>query len=777
MAVNTTVEVVLPAMGESVTEGTGLEWHKQEGDRVTADETLVEVSTDKVDAEVPAPTAGTLVRIHAAEGDPVSVGAVLAEIQPGGNGRVAAAPDGIGRRATDPTATGEPEAAEAQAPAAPPEEVGDGAGQIVDIVTPGAGESVTEGTVLAWQVRPGDTVEVDQTLVEISTDKVDVELPSPGAGQITELMADEGQTVTVGQVIARLRTGAGAPSAQPPGAPGGADGAVDASPTDGSRGGGEAGPAAARISPVARRMAAAEGVDVSALRGSGPNGRIVKADVAAAAGQDQASVANGASAALPATARTSTAIRGGGAMLARYMDESRSIPTATSLRTLTVTVLEARRGELKAAGLKVSFTHLVAYAIARAAQDDMPVMTHHFEEVDGRPHRVDDGAVHLGIAVDVEKRDGSRTLMVPVVRDAGRLTFSEFLHAFNDLIARARDNKLTADDLSGANISLTNPGGIGTIASVPRLMVGQGTIVATGAIDFPVGLGAIGASIGVEKVMSMTSTYDHRVIQGAESGRFLKVVEDRLQGEHGFYEHVFGDLGVALGPPPPPPQPQAGPTAPAAVPAAEPAVDGRVDEELLQAVQAATSLIKAHRTHGHLAARLDPLGVEPEGDPALDPQPLGLTPELQRRIPARILRIHVPGETLADALPHLHDTYCGTIAYEIEHIASHRQRTWLRQKIESGAFRGPLTEEHQSFLLERLIQVDAFERFMHKAYLGQKQFSTEGLDMTVPMLDELIQLSAAHGAREVIIGMAHRGRLNVLAHNLGRPYDTIFAEF
>src|SRR5436305_8135325 len=197
----------------------------------------------------------------------------------------------------------------------------------------------------------------------------------------------------------------------------------------------------------------------------------------------------------------------------------------------------------------------------------------------------------------------------------------------------------------------------------------------------------------------------------------------------------------------------------------------------MAAVQAATSLLKAHRTHGHLAARLDPLGTEPEGDPALDPEPLGLTPELMAKIPAKILRMYVPGATLADALPHLRETYCGTIAYEIEHIASHRQRTWLREHIESGTFRKPLTNDEQKALLKRLIEVDALERFMHKAYLGQKQFSIEGLDMTVPMLDELIQLAAGRGGREVVIGMAHRGRLNVLAHNLGRPYDTIFAEF
>src|SRR5205085_5780770 len=168
---------------------------------------------------------------------------------------------------------------------------------------------------------------------------------------------------------------------------------------------------------------------------------------------------------------------------------------------------------------------------------------------------------------------------------------------------------------------------------------------------------------------------------------------------------------------------------------------------------AATSLLKAHRTHGHLAARLDPLGAEAEGDPALDPEPLGLTPEMMARIPTRILRMYVPGATLADALPHLREPYCGPIAYEIEHISSHRQRLWLREAIESGTFRKPLTNDEQKALLKRLTEVDALERFMHKAYLGQKQFSVEGLDVTVPMIDELIQLSAARGAREVVLGM------------------------
>jgi 2-oxoglutarate decarboxylase len=209
-------------------------------------------------------------------------------------------------------------------------------------------------------------------------------------------------------------------------------------------------------------------------------------------------------------------ITGSGAALARYMDQSRSIPTATSFRTLTVTVLDERRKQLKSAGQRVSFTHLIAYAIARVATAEMAVMANHFLEVDGKPHRVDDNAVNLGLAVDVEKKDGSRTLMVPVIRDAGRLDF-KVVDAYTARVDKARTNTLTADDLFGGNLTLTNPGGIGTIASVPRLMVGQGTIVATGSIAYPVGLERIGPAIGAEKVMTMTSTYDHRIIQGAEN--------------------------------------------------------------------------------------------------------------------------------------------------------------------------------------------------------------------------------------------------------------------
>jgi 2-oxoglutarate dehydrogenase E1 component len=204
-----------------------------------------------------------------------------------------------------------------------------------------------------------------------------------------------------------------------------------------------------------------------------------------------------------------------------------------------------------------------------------------------------------------------------------------------------------------------------------------------------------------------------------------------------------------------------------------------VTDELLGAVAAAMALVKAHRMHGHLAAHLDPLGSEPPGDPALEPERLipKLTPALQARVPASVLRLYVAGETLADTLPRLRDTYCGTIAYEIEHIADHEKRVWLRQAIESGKYRQTLAAGERKDLLASLSRVEAFEQYLRRAFLGQKQFSIEGLDVMVPMLDEAIELAAENGAHEVVIGMAHRGRLNVLAHTLGLGYDSIIREF
>ncbi len=387
----------------------------------------------------------------------------------------------------------------------------------------------------------------------------------------------------------------------------------------------------------------------------------------------------------------------------------------------------------------------------------------------------------MGLAVDVERKDGSRSLLVPVVRDAGAAGFRGFRDAYDDLVSRTRAGKVKPDELRGASISLTNPGGLGTVASVPRLMPGQGTIIATGAIGYPAGFASAGPealrALGVEKVMTMTSTYDHRVIQGAESGAFLAEIDRLLRGEDGFYDDVRDSLGL----PAAAPRPEATEAAPAAalVPAAAPApaVAGTVDADLLEGVAAAMSVVSAYRSHGHLAARLDPLGAPPPGDPALAPERLKLTPELMARIPASLLRVKVPGESFAAALPHLREAYCGTIAYEIEHLSDHQKRLWLRGAVESGRMRAPLAPERRLAILERLVEVDAFERFLRRTYLGQKTFSIEGVDALVPITDQVIELMAAEGTAEVVLGMAHRGRLAFITKVVGRPTESILAEF
>ncbi len=726
----TSVQISMPPMGESVTEGTVLGWLKQVGDRVEADEPLVEISTDKVDAEVPAPAAGTLVKIVAEADETVQVGAVLGEIDPdGGNGAAPATPE--------------------------PDDAG---GELTDVTFPEMGDSVAEGTILEWRVKVGDSVAVDDPLVEISTDKVDAEVPSPVAGTISEILVEADQTVAVGSVLCRIAAGAGASNGpvQPKAEPTEVKPAAEAPTTNGGN-----------ATPVAARIASAHGLDLTGIHGSGPRGRVTKEDVLTAI-ED-----NGAPP--PAEGAAVEPIRGPAATLVKFMNDSRSIPTATSFRTLPVDTLDTQRKALKAAGKKLSFTHLIAWAIVQAARE-MPVMGHSYAEQDGKPQRVRPGTVSLGLAVDVERKDGTRSLVVPVLRDASELNFTDFVGRYDELVVGARDNTLQPDAYQGANITLTNPGGIGTVASVPRLMPGQGTIVATGAIGYPPGLTAADPAklqeLGIQKVMTMTSTYDHRVIQGAESGAFLRSIDQLLQGQEGFYDSVFGAMGVAA---PVEAQPVTAdePVPAASVPAAAPVADA----SLLQAVQAATSLVKAHRMHGHLAARLDPLGSEPVGDPALEPATVALNDELMRRIPASVLRVAVPGDTFADALPHLRQTYTGTIAYEIEHISDHEQRVWLRQAIESGTYRQPLKAEDRCRLLERLSEVEALENYLHKAFLGKKQFSIEGLDALVPMLDETIELAAKAGAREVVLGMAHRGRLNVLAHTVGRPYAAILAEF
>ncbi|HEX5465978.1 MAG TPA: multifunctional oxoglutarate decarboxylase/oxoglutarate dehydrogenase thiamine pyrophosphate-binding subunit/dihydrolipoyllysine-residue succinyltransferase subunit, partial [Candidatus Limnocylindrales bacterium] len=475
--------------------------------------------------------------------------------------------------------------------------------------------------------------------------------------------------------------------------------------------------------------------------------------------KDGAGDASGSGAGTHRPASVVVPLRGAPARIAEHMAASLAVPTATSFRDIPTAVLEARRAQLNAllAPRKLSLTHLVAYAIVQAAAA-RPAMLAAYAEPDGVPSRIEPTAVDLGLAVDVEARDGSRNLLVPVLRAADELDFAAFVAAYDDLVARARTMRLSPDELQGPTITLTNPGTVGTTASVPRLMPGQGTIVASGAIR----RGPGGA------VMTISSTYDHRVIQGAESGLFLKAVDELLAGADDFYAYAAECLGLELGSQATASQP---PTAVAR--GSEPGVPAAQAIE----IAAGMALVDAYRAFGHRAAHLDPLGTDPPGDPALDPGFWGLSPEALARLPASVLRVHVSGATLADALPELARAYTGTISFEVEHLSSHDERAWLREMIESGRYRLHLGPAERRALLDRLTSVEALERFLGRAYLGQKRFSIEGLDMLVPMLERIVAGAARAGAQTVEIGMAHRGRLNVLTHVVGVPAAVILGTF
>jgi len=672
----------------------------------------------------------------------------------------------------------------------------------MQVTLPEMGESVTEGTIAKWLKQPGDQVREGEGLVEVTTDKVDAEVPAPASGTLVKILAEAGKTVAVGAALAEIAVGADGDVAKKPATPEAvakpaaaqAQEALEtsspvAAPSAPPNGGKVTAPV--EVSEGAELLAKAKGIDLATIKGSGPGGSIRRRDVAEAVERQQQAAPTLPSPAERAPTLPSPAsgggekppaipLRGAAAALVKYMEESLQVPTATSFRTVRVDVLDQRRRQLsqsiQAAGRpeKISYTHLIAFAITRAVKD-VPSMAVTFDRIDSNPARVARG-VHLGLAVDVQRQDGSRMLLVPVIRDADRLDFAAFRDQYETLVSKARTGKLVADELSGATIVLTNPGGIGTVASVPRLMKGQGTIVATGAIGYPPEFTAIAESglrqLGVSKVMTMTSTYDHRVIQGAESGEFLRRIDELLAGADGFYESVFESMRLV---------PPAGISEPvrAVAPAGEAAVAAptTAEAELLRAVAAGMALVAAYRSHGHLAARLDPLGSAPPGDPSLDPVNHGLTPQLMEAVPAAVLRVRVPGENLAEVLMHLRETYCSTIAYEIEHISSHEQRNWLRERIESGRYRQPLSPERKLQLLGRLTKVEAMDRYLRRAFLGQKTFSIEGLDSMIVMLEETLQLLSDNGTRQVVMGMAHRGRLSVIAHVVNRTYESLLVEF
>ena len=763
------VKVTLPDMGESVTEGSIVEWRKKVGDFVDEGDALVDVTTDKVDVEVPATAAGVLTQTFGGEGDAVAVGAVLAEIDTSkaktkSNGSAPAA-----------SANG----ASAASPAPPT------APKLVDVTLPEMGESVTEGSVVQFRVKAGDFVNEGDTIVEVTTDKVDVEVPAPASGVVTKLRVKEGETVAVGAALAEIDSAATAPAAN------GTTPAPKSSPASPPAPSAPLAPRSGAVvaSAQAKRIARKLDLDLSLVRGSGPDGMILRADVQSQASQAvrKAAAATTGAANVPplpplAPGTNVTPLKGPAAALTGYMEQSLTIPTATSFRTLAVDVLDARRKELNSAikragrSEKVSFTHVIAYAMVRAAHE-MPFITYSFRRDEkGAPVRVEPG-IHLGLAVDSERKDGTRFLVVPVIKNADGLDFAGFYGAYQALVAKARDNKLGADDLQGASFTLTNPGGIGTVASVPRLMAGQGAILATGAIGYPAGFQSASEhalrQLGISKVMQMTSTYDHRVVQGAQSGEYLRRVDQLLQGVDGFYEAVFSSLSLTAGPAPQV-ETSAAASAVAAAAASQPIEH---PDEMLRAVAAAMAIVSAYRTHGHLAAHLDPLGSEPLGDPKLDPASYGLTPALQSAIPASVLGVKVPGNTLADVLPRLRETYASTIAFEVEHISNTEQRRWLREYIESGKHQIALSKQRQIEFLTRLTKVETFERYLRKTFLGQKTFSGEGLDVMVPMLEELLGMLSDDGVPHAVLGMAHRGRLSVIAHVVNAPYEELLGEF
>lgn len=458
-------------------------------------------------------------------------------------------------------------------------------------------------------------------------------------------------------------------------------------------------------------------------------------------------------------------LRGMAKTLASNMDASLSVPTATSVRQLPAKVLIDNRivvnSHLKRTrGGKVSFTHLIGYAVVQALKE-FPSQNVYYEEVDGKPAAITPPHVNLGLAIDIPKPDGTRALLVPNIKKAQKLNFAEFLAAYDDLVARARDNKLAADDFAGTTISLTNPGGIGTVHSVPRLTKGQGCIVGVGALEYPAQFKGMSedqlAEQGIGKVLTLTSTYDHRVIQGAGSGEFLKIVEELLLGERDFYVKIFADMRIPYTP-----------------------VIWVNDFHWDLADQSGKNTriqeyISAFRERGHLIADIDPLEYVQRWHPDLDIRNYGLSLwDLDRTFKTGGFGGRVKAK-FRNLLGILRDTYCRTIGIEYMHIADPTERKWFQDTLEQP-YRKPSKEE-QFRILAKLNEAEAFETFLQTKFVGQKRFSLEGSESLIPALDQILQAAADAKLDEVAIAMAHRGRLNVLTNIAGKTYGQVFREF
>jgi multifunctional 2-oxoglutarate metabolism enzyme len=470
-------------------------------------------------------------------------------------------------------------------------------------------------------------------------------------------------------------------------------------------------------------------------------------------------------------------LRGAAGRIAENMSASVFIPLATSQRTIAVKVMEENRRVINqhrsiAGKSKVSFTHIVGWAIVKALAE-VPALNHAYTERDGQPYRLLRPQINLGIAIDVAGKDGARSLMVPNIKNTGALSFHGYLAAFDDLVGRARSSKLTPADFQGTTISLTNPGTVGTMSSNPRLMMGQGCIVATGAIDYPAEYrGAADdtrSALGISKVMNITSTYDHRIIQGAESGAFLGKLQALLDGENGFYDAIFADLQL-------PHVPVRWETD------RNTFVSGRGAAQLDAIAKEAgvIQMINAYRVRGHLIADLDPLGAEPSHHAELDPESYGLTIwDLDREFFSGTLG-EATGKgqaTLREILETLRQTYCGKIGAEYMHIQLPERKRWLQQRMEPAANNWPISKEVRLRVLRDLVNSEEFEHFLHSRFIGQKRFALEGGEAAIAILEAILRRAANHDVQEAIIGMSHRGRLNLLANALGIDVKWIFSEF
>ncbi len=500
-----------------------------------------------------------------------------------------------------------------------------------------------------------------------------------------------------------------------------------------------------------------------------PAARAVPDEPAVPVAEPETAPGTGAAATAPEIPAGAVPLRGVPARIVENMEASLAVPTATTVRTVSAKLMEENRALLNhhlaaSQGGKASFTHLIAWAIVRAMRD-FPGMRATFLEVDGVPHKVEPEHLNLGLAVDVKKKDGSRALVVPCIKASETLSFAAFFARYNEILRKVATNTLSPDDFAGTNVSLTNPGMLGTSQSVPRLMQGQSCIIAAGAIAHPPEYQsadpAVIARLGVGKVMVLTSTYDHRVIQGAESGAFLGRVGDLLDGSDGFYEEIFTALEAPHEP----------------FRLARDNNKGLSGEGLVEKQGPVLSLINMYRVRGHLLAHLNPLGQEVPTHSELELERYGLTVwDLDREF----FTGGLAGErrmTLREILRTLEDAYCDTVGIEYMHIQDPAQKEWIQHRVEGRTHGEMVTLDEKRHILGRLNAAEAFERFLHTKYLGHKRFSLEGAESLIPTLDRILQRSAEEGIGQVVMGMAHRGRLNVLANVLGKSYEKIFREF